>query len=704
VGVKRVHVIFKTHLDVGFTDLAASVIERYEREFIPQAIRLAEQCELPNGRKQFIWTTGSFLIDHYLRTADPSSRDILTQAIGRGYIAWHGLPVSMHSELLDLGLFQHGLTMAKRLDRQFGRTTIAAKMTDVPGHSIAIVPPLAAAGIRYLHIGVNPASSRPRVPKMFLWRAQEGSELVVHYADTYGDDVAVAGMDEVLVFLHAGDNQSPPDAKRIAQWFAQLEQKYPGAEVLASTLDAYAATVWANRGRLPIVTEEIGDTWIHGAGSDPKKIADFRELMRRRRKWLEEGRIKEDDIQTFSDRLLMVAEHTWGVDHKTFLGDFLHYSKPEFRRARQKNRVDGQAVPKKYDYLGRFSAAVDRGCEAPTDASDPIYQSRSYRFLESSWEEQRQYVADAVRALPDDLRDGANRALQGLKPSRQDVSQMTALPLEQEHRLGRFVVRFGSDGAIHSLRGAEGREWVGDRCPIGLFSYETLGVEDYQRWFQQYVVHWKDTYSWADADFGKPGFEFSTPTPRHRRFRPDGASAWLAKDGQGDRVTLSVRMADQATRIFGCPHVIELEYVFLHDSPTVMITLQWFQKDAVRIPEAAWFSLGFAVDSPFAWVLEKLGRPISPWQVVRRGNRAMHAVDRGIFYHAADGRVALSTLDAPVLSLGERNILNFIQEVPDLDGGFHFNLHNNVWGTNFPAWYEEDAKFRFEIQLEDFLL
>jgi hypothetical protein len=25
----------------------------------------------------------------------------------------------------------------------------------------------------------------------------------------------------------------------------------------------------------------------------------------------------------------------------------------------------------------------------------------------------------------------------------------------------------------------------------------------------------------------------------------------------------------------------------------------------------------------------------------------------------------------------------------------HFNLYNNVWGTNFPMWYEDDARFRF---------
>ena len=36
-------------------------------------------------------------------------------------------------------------------------------------------------------------------------------------------------------------------------------------------------------------------------------------------------------------------------------------------------------------------------------------------------------------------------------------------------------------------------------------------------------------------------------------------------------------------------------------------------------------------------------------------------------------------------------------------GGVHFNLHNNIWNTNFPQWYpfveeDESALFRFELE------
>ena len=41
--IEKVYVAFKTHLDVGFTDLSSAVTERYVHDFIPKAI---EACAL----------------------------------------------------------------------------------------------------------------------------------------------------------------------------------------------------------------------------------------------------------------------------------------------------------------------------------------------------------------------------------------------------------------------------------------------------------------------------------------------------------------------------------------------------------------------------------------------------------------------------------------------------------------------------------
>ena len=50
-----IHLIFKTHLDLGFTDYAARVVETYFHQFIPQAVALAQRTR-ERGQHRFRWT------------------------------------------------------------------------------------------------------------------------------------------------------------------------------------------------------------------------------------------------------------------------------------------------------------------------------------------------------------------------------------------------------------------------------------------------------------------------------------------------------------------------------------------------------------------------------------------------------------------------------------------------------------------------
>jgi hypothetical protein len=47
-----VHVVFKTHLDIGFTDLAAWVTENYIQAFIPRTIET--EAELYPQEEQWV--------------------------------------------------------------------------------------------------------------------------------------------------------------------------------------------------------------------------------------------------------------------------------------------------------------------------------------------------------------------------------------------------------------------------------------------------------------------------------------------------------------------------------------------------------------------------------------------------------------------------------------------------------------------------
>ena len=278
---KTIHLVFKTHLDIGFTDHAEKVRRQYNEQFIPQALNTAEHFYAEDATAPaFVWTTGAWLIWDHLNSQDASKVARLERAIDRGLIAWHGLPYTTHTELMSPALFRAGLSYSQELDQRFGKTTIAAKMTDVPGHTLGMVPLLAEAGIRFLHLGVNTASPVPDVPPIFRWRAPSGEEVVVMYQGSYGETDFPAGSEIGLSFAHTEDNIGPQSVGQTVGAYRALAHEHPGVTVVASTLDAFGAEMWTRREDFPVVDIEIGDSWIHGAGADPVKIARFRQLQR----------------------------------------------------------------------------------------------------------------------------------------------------------------------------------------------------------------------------------------------------------------------------------------------------------------------------------------------------------------------------------------------------------------------------------------
>jgi hypothetical protein len=266
--VERVLVVSKTHLDVGFTDLAAAVRERYLRDFFPRAIAVGRELRALGGPERLCWTTGSWILHEALEAADAAQRVDLERAIADGDLAWHALPFTTHTELLDRSLLEHGLSISARLDDRFGRTTRAAKLTDVPGHTRSLVSALAAAGVDLLHVGVNPAAPAPDVPARFRWRddaapVEPGGaapEVTVMYqAGGYGALQVLEDGTTAVVVEMTGDNVGPPSVEEVATTWALLRARMPEARLQAATLDDVADVLRPAADALPVVTAEIGD-------------------------------------------------------------------------------------------------------------------------------------------------------------------------------------------------------------------------------------------------------------------------------------------------------------------------------------------------------------------------------------------------------------------------------------------------------------
>jgi hypothetical protein len=622
----RVHLIFKTHLDIGFTDLAERVRAQYHAQFIPQAIATGEHFHAENPEEPaFIWTTGAWLIWDHLETGTPTHRRALERAIGRGLITWHALPFTTHTELMSPALFRAGLSFAQELDARFGRGTTAAKMTDVPGHTLGMVPLLTEAGVRFLHLGVNTASPVPDVPPVFRWRAPDGSEIVVMYQASYGATDFPEGAGAGLAFAHTNDNMGPQTVPQVAEVWRDLRRELPGADIRASTLDAFGDALWERRESFPVVTAEIGDSWIHGAASDPAKLARFRALQRLYDRFAEDltpARL------SFGRDLALVAEHTWGVDIKSYLRDATAWDRPAFEAMR------------KSDYR--------------------------FRFVERSWAEQRAYLDRAVANLAPPDRALAEAALAETDP---------VAPAGGLSDRGWSATLAPATGDVMEITAPSGARLTGQDGPLFAFRHESYDADDIRLHMDSYLMHGEE---WAILDHGKPGLESA---------RTAESGVWAPEPAQG-----GFTMPERARRALGAPDSVG--YSLRADGDALILTLTLRGKPANRMSEAGFLHVTLA--GAACWQVRKMGL----WHddYVRRGGARLHAAE-AVRSCGGIPDVTIDLIDAALVAPVAGGFMPWLPDGPDWSQGLRVNLYNNKWGTNFPMWWEGEARFRFRLSL-----
>lgn len=633
--IKKVLVIFKTHLDIGFTDFAENVKQKYFDVFIPGAVKTAKALREADTEAKFKWTTGSWLIHEYLRNHPDKSGDEVREAIKNGDICWHGLPCTTHTEIMNEALFNYALSLSSDLDKEFGKKTIAAKMTDVPGHTKAIIPYMKKAGIELLHIGVNPASAVPDVPEIFRWQADNGDRITVIYNGEYGNFTELGDTGVALYFAHTLDNIGGPTPEDVIATFENLRKEVPGAEIVAAELNDAALVLREIEDTLPVVTEEIGDSWIHGTATDPKKLSQFKAAQRYYSD-MPDGENKD----ILARGLLFIPEHTWGLDEKTHLGENKNYIKEVFNSRRH--------LP-------------------------------NYQKMEKSWEEQRSFLYDAINEMSGDDKERIIKLISEAQREPLSIDGFSEIHLNGDISFDGGAIKFNECGAITALKLND--KIIADEshllCDI---LYELFSYDDYIRFHKRYHRIEDD---WAYQDFTKVGMEeaiteYSSHRPQAKAYK------------NGNDFIIKYEFSGFAVEKFGAPKNLDLLISIKADR--IDFDLSWFKKDANRVAES--ISLGF---NPVGTNrrISKLGTLISPDYVVSRGNRNLHATDNGIFFDELN----VTSLDAAVVAPGKPHLVDYPNETPDASEGFYFNLYNNTWGTNFPMWYSEDARFRFTMSV-----
>jgi hypothetical protein len=587
----------------------------------------------------------------------------MEDALERGDIAWHGLPFTWQTEMISPSMIEGSIALSRSLDQRFGKVTTGAKMTDVPGHTRGLIAPLQKGGIKFLEIGVNGGSTPAVLPPIFLWKDPGGASLAMMYHHEYGDVAVVPGSDLALVTEVRGDNSGPHTADEIAKIHADLHAQFPNAEIRAASLSEMANALDPYLDKLPVVTQEIGDTWIHGCASDPLKVARYRAISRLREGWIAQGKLAVGDASDLQllRHVLLEAEHTWGTDTKTWL-DFDNYEPADLARM-----------------LG----------------------TKNYKVVEFSWIEKRQDLLDGVATLPEALREEALLAVDAVTPT-WPVASLKAAAVEPGAAIetAHFTLKIDAKtGALTQLRSkAAGIEWAGDRNPIAQFTYQTLSQEEYQQFMASYLTTKAD---WAQKDFGKPNIErFGA---RDEEWQPQHADVSVEETDAGHRVLIALAFKDDEAFNSGraaFPRKVFLELELPKDEAVIRIAVSWFGKPATRMPEALWLTFNPHVGDARSWSLDKSGEAISPFDVVASGNRHMHCLQKGFMHENGGKRFEVETLDAPVVALGKRSPLFFSNDQPDLREGIHSCLFNNAWGTNYIMWYGEDVKARYVLRAD----
>ncbi len=368
--IEQVHVVFSNHLDVGFTGFSMEVINLYFLQFFPEAMKRAD--DMKSFGRSYIYTTHCWLVSLYIdcpRDEEfpqplycplPNQVKRFIQYIEAGSITWHAFPFNVQIGLMDEDMIKEGVAMCHALDDRFGfprKKTLNQR--DVPGLTIASLPTLIAAGVEAISVGVNGASAPPDVPTIFTWRPPGSTDSVIGmwHPGEYGginvsDAVMVPGCKHALLMHWRSDNAGPGDLGDLYLDWLHLDKQFPNAKIFASIFDNFLKEVLPFKNQLPVIKQDIGDTWIAGIQSDPFKVQILRLLMRMK---------KKINVPFVFNRLLLKGfEHTWGLD------------------------------PKRYAIFYNISWT-----------NEQFKQTRPYfEILESSWSEQREFLYRGLKLLP----------------------------------------------------------------------------------------------------------------------------------------------------------------------------------------------------------------------------------------------------------------------------------------------------------------
>lgn len=709
--VEHVWVVFKTHLDIGYTDRVEDVLKKYRVTMMESALKVVEASRDLPAEKRFAWTLAGWPLAYVLGPEqEPARRARIEQAVREGAITFHAIPFSMHTETDDLEDLVRGLGFSTRLAAKYGRPLpISAKMTDVPCHSWVWPTLLSHAGVKFLQLGCNSASAYVRVPSLFWWEGPDGSRILCHYTVDYGSGLTPPRTwpsKNYLAMIMTGDNQGPPSTAEVEGLRQQAAKSLPGVQVHFGTLDDFARAVLAENPDLPVVRADMPDTWIHGWLSMPveaKAAHNLRALEpaldgldTQLRAWgLATGNLAPALAEAYEQSDLF-SEHTFGPFGPN--GGSWNSGTPRYlygdawKTAHQRGAYQKyeEAFNDKRAYAHKAEAIVHRELAVRLDLLAKSVRTDGSRVVVYNGLPWKRSGLVEVPGQPGRFLFASDVPAGGYRTYRLDQAEH-ATPVLNDPPAALdtpfFKVAFDlKRGGIASLVDKKtGRELVDKSSPyaLGQFLHERF---DNQHMLAFHDAYGRPGYSWLKGDLPKDAAYAALTPPTWNIAVQSTAAAHIA--------TLT------ATDTIGLAKGIALVVTLPHNQPYVDVEWRVTDKTPDPMPEGGWLCFPFAVAQP-GFLLGRLGGPIDPTKdIVVGANRHYFCLNTGLTITGQDGAgIGLCPLDSPCVSLDEPGLWKFSLDYTPKKPTVFVNLYNNKWNTNFPEWQDGTWSSRVRLWL-----